>query len=91
VALERAEVVVDLLPRQPNLGSQRAGLSWLGELGEKAGADGVERGLCRTRIVDDRYVDHGRILSPKNQFVKTIYLFGRNCVGMGAYELYRVL
>jgi hypothetical protein len=76
MALERAQVVVDLLPRESDLAGQRAGRPRFGELGEEPGADGVERNLRRLRVFDDCHVEHGGIVAPIIQIVKTNLFVG---------------
>ena len=59
--LEGVEVVVDLLPREPDAGRQGGGRGRRRQLGQDAAADWIERDDGPCRIVDDFEVFHGSI------------------------------
>ena len=62
VLLQRPQVVVDLLPGQPDAGCERAGRAGLGQLSEQPGPDRVQRSLGGGGVVDDGDVVHEIIL-----------------------------
>ena len=76
VALERPQVVVRLLAGEPDARRERAGGPGLGQLGEQAGADRIQRRLGGGGVVDDGDVVHGRTFSPTTIFVKNVLLVG---------------
>ena len=83
VALQRPQVVVRLLAGQPDARRERAGGPGLGQLGEQAGPDRIQRRLGGGGVVDDGDVVHGRTFSPTTIFVKQIFLVGRILVYEG--------
>jgi hypothetical protein len=59
VPLQGPQVVVHLLPGQADAGGEHGRGGGFGQLGQEAGADGVQRHLGRGRVLDDRHLEHG--------------------------------
>jgi hypothetical protein len=86
VPLQGLEVVVHLLPGQPDLSGQHGGRRGpRRQLGQQPGADGVQRDGRGLWVLDHGDVQHGSTLSPKIFFVQTGRIFGeRGGPGLGA-------
>ena len=69
VGLQRAQVVVDLLAGQADLPGQRRGRAGLGERGQQARAQRVQRRRRGGGFVDDVHVEHGPTTTLTKDFV----------------------
>src|SRR4029453_2885447 len=81
VAFQGTQVVVHLLPGQPEPCGQHGGGGGLGELGQQPGSGGIQGGLGDGGVVDHGDVEHhAATLSPTSWFVKTASVVGCPCV-----------
>lgn len=72
VPLQGLQVVVHLLPRQPDLAGQHRGRRGPGgQLGQQPGPDGVQGDGGGLGVLDDGHIQHGSTLSPTNYFVQS--------------------
>ena len=72
MGFEGAQVVVELLARDPEARGERRGRGRAGQLGEEPAPDGVEGDRRGGRIVDDVDVEHGTSLALTNFLVNRI-------------------
>ena len=70
VRLERLEVVVDLLAREPHPGGESGGRSGDGQLAEQPGPDRIQRGGGCLRALDDLDVLHDATIPLTRNLVK---------------------
>ena len=76
VPLQLAQVVVDLLPGQPDPVGQHRRRRGLAQLGQQAGPRRVERDRGDSRILDHRDVHHAITIPPTTSIVKTKEVVG---------------
>src|SRR6266705_3933237 len=76
MALQGAQMVVDLLPGQAEAGGEHGCRGGLGEFGQEPGPGRVQRGLGGGGVVDDGDIVHATTLAPTTFIVKKAKLVG---------------